>query len=242
MEVIPVMDLLSSTVVHAIRGERNKYRPIKSVLCPFSNPIQVAKAFKSIGFKKIYIADLDSIMGRGNNFKLYRKISEKIKLKIMVDAGIDNIEVAKDVFKNGASEIVVGTETLTNLDFLVDLIKSFGDDKIILSVDTKNGKVISKCRVLKGLKTIEVINKIIDYSVQKIIFLDLSRVGTGIGVNAILVSSILKNFPSIKLWVGGGIKDIEELEYLDRLGVTGVLLATSLHKGYITKEDLKKWL
>ena len=45
MTVIPVIDLLGGEVVHAVRGEREKYRPVKRLLAPGSNPLDIARAF-----------------------------------------------------------------------------------------------------------------------------------------------------------------------------------------------------
>jgi phosphoribosylformimino-5-aminoimidazole carboxamide ribotide isomerase len=35
IEIIPVMDVLNGIVVHAVRGEREKYKPIKSILSKY---------------------------------------------------------------------------------------------------------------------------------------------------------------------------------------------------------------
>ena len=68
MRLIPVMDLLDGRVVQAIKGEREQYKPVKSVLCDTSEPVDVARAFRDqLGLSEIYIADLDAIMGRGSH-------------------------------------------------------------------------------------------------------------------------------------------------------------------------------
>jgi phosphoribosylformimino-5-aminoimidazole carboxamide ribotide isomerase len=48
MEIIPVMDILNGIVVHAVRGEREKYKPIKSILSASPDPVEIANAFKKI--------------------------------------------------------------------------------------------------------------------------------------------------------------------------------------------------
>ena len=66
MRIIPVLDILSfegrKHVVRGVKGERGKYLPIEaSKLVENSNPIQIAAKFSEIGFKELYIADLDAI-------------------------------------------------------------------------------------------------------------------------------------------------------------------------------------
>ena len=48
--VIPVIDILNGAVVHAVRGKRSEYKPIESVICKSAEPLEVAKAFKNLGF------------------------------------------------------------------------------------------------------------------------------------------------------------------------------------------------
>ncbi len=78
MEIIPVIDILDGKVVHAVKGERNKYRPVKSILTKSPHPLDVAKVFKEkLGLTKLYIADINSILEKGNNFRYIEEIKEK---------------------------------------------------------------------------------------------------------------------------------------------------------------------
>lgn len=70
MEIIPVIDLMDGLAVSGKSGNRKEYVPIKSVLCDSSNPIDLITKYKENGAKKVYIADLNSIMGTGDNFEI----------------------------------------------------------------------------------------------------------------------------------------------------------------------------
>ena len=45
---------------------------------------------------------------------------------------------------------------------------------------------------------------------------------------------------ALDVFVGGGVRDINDLVELKDLGVSGVLVATALHSGKISVEELKK--
>ena len=47
MHIIPVLDLMNGQVVQAIRGERDTYQPIESVLTPETHPLSVARALQA---------------------------------------------------------------------------------------------------------------------------------------------------------------------------------------------------
>jgi len=239
MKIIPVMDILDGTVVHAIRGERKKYKPIKSVMCDSSNPLEVAMAFKNLGFKELYIADLDSILRKGKNYETIRKISEATGLELMVDAGISDTNSVKEIFKYQISNLIIGTETVKSLDFVKKCLKKFGNEKIILSLDIKNGKVLSSCSEISMKDPSDVALTFEKLGVKKIIVLDLIRVGSEEGINFSILDKIL-DAVEIQIINGGGVRNLADIIELKKRGVYAVLIATALHNGSITKKDIKK--
>ena len=87
------IDILNSNVVHAIKGERNKYKPLKSYLFPSSNPIEVVNILNNdYNFDLFYIADLDSIIKKAPNFQILKKILEISNINVMLDPGIVDLK------------------------------------------------------------------------------------------------------------------------------------------------------
>ena len=238
MKIIPVLDVLNGVVVHAVHGKREEYLSVRSALCTSANPVDIALAFKSLQFSQLYLADLDAILGKLTNFTLYEQIKANTGLDLMVDAGIADLGKARKVLESGASEIIIGTETLNNLGFIKQAVESFGEDRIIASLDLREGKVVSVSEALKSMNPLAVAKAIQRMGATRIIVLDLARVGTGQGVNLAVVREILKKV-KVEVLTGGGIRDLEDLELLRRLGVSGVLLATALHSGRLTVNELK---
>ncbi|NIV10372.1 MAG: HisA/HisF family protein, partial [Aliifodinibius sp.] len=85
MKTIPVLDVLNGVIVHAVGGKREKYYPVKSVLCASSDPVNVALTFRSLGFDELYMADLDAILSNHANFSIYKQIKAVTDLNLMVD-------------------------------------------------------------------------------------------------------------------------------------------------------------
>jgi phosphoribosylformimino-5-aminoimidazole carboxamide ribotide isomerase len=237
MKIIPVLDILNGVVVHAVRGKREEYLPIRSVLCTSAKPVDVALAFKSIRFNQLYLADLDAILSNILNLGLYKQIKADTGLDLMVDAGIADLEKARKVLESEVSEIIIGTETLNKPDFVRQAIESFGEDRVIVSLDLKEGKVMSVSEVIRSMDPLEAASAFQEMGVTRIIILDLARVGTGQGVNLAIVREILEKV-KVEVLTGGGVRDIKDLEPLRQLGVSGALLATALHSGRITVEEL----
>lgn len=237
MKIIPVIDILNGVAVHAVRGRRKEYQPLKSILCNSADPLAVAFAFKSCGFKQLYIADLDAILGKGTNAPVLQKIAEKTGLELMVDAGIADLARAHEAFRSGVSKVVIGTETLPSLSFVKDAIECFGAERVVVSLDLVNGKVLSQSEHAKSMEPLALALKLQEMGVTQVIVLDLARVGSGEGVDFAFLREMLNSL-RIQVFVGGGVRAIQDLATLKDMGVYGVLLATALHSGRISLEDL----
>lgn len=239
MNVIPVIDLLNGAAVHGIRGERKKYQPLKSVLCNSADhPLDISSTFKSLGFSSLYLADLDAILKKSANFNIYKQIVAQTGLDLMVDAGIADLKTAQKVLAADVTTIVVGSETLTNLDFVNQAIKAFGEDKIVVSIDLKQGKVLSVSETITQMDAVSFAQELSKVGIKQIILLDLDRVGTEHGINFTLLRTLIEK-TGVEVLVGGGINCLRELEQLRELGVSGALIATILHNGKLDVNELK---
>jgi len=232
------MDILDGVAVHAVRGERAKYRPLKSVLCKSSDPIDVAKAFKAAGFTSLYIADLDAILGKQPNLNVLKRIMAETDLNIMVDAGVNTIDRAEKLLETCVSNIVIGTETLKELSFIEKALKNLGAEKVVVSIDIMENQILSASESIKRYKPASLAETLQKMGIAKVIILDLRRVGSEQGVNLALVKDIIER-TNLEVLTGGGIRNITDLEELSNIGVSATLVATALHKGAITPETLK---
>ncbi len=237
LKVIPVIDILNGIAVHAVKGKRKDYQPLQSTLTSSVDPVDVAKTFSHIGFSALYVADLDAIMGGKANFEVLRRIVHETGLELMVDSGITDNETIEKLLKINVSKIIIGTETLNTKNFVKDAVRLYRADRIIVSLDLVGEEVKVKSD-FDGPKNFEILlSEFMSFGVFQFIVLDLSRVGSGEGVNLSLLKKI-KN-KEANLFTGGGIRSLEDLNELKQLSVSGVLIATALHSGKIRVEDLK---
>ena len=238
MKIIPVIDILDGIVVHAVRGIRKEYQPLKSVLCPSTDPVDVARALKEFGFTEMYVADLDAITGGHTNFSVFQRIADETGFELMVDAGITDLARAKRVLESRVSKVIIGTETLGSIGFVAEAVGFFGSEKIVVSLDLMGYKVLSKLEFDKSKDPVVLLREFQKMGVAQIIVLDLARVGSAEGVNLPVLKRMLMNH-NVKVLVGGGVRNIRDLVELKNLGVSGALLATALHSGRITLEELR---
>jgi phosphoribosylformimino-5-aminoimidazole carboxamide ribotide isomerase len=237
--IIPVIDILNSTAVHAIKGDRINYKPLKSNLFQSSNPIDIIRTLKKkFNFYEFYIADLDSIIKGIPNMHLVKKILEISKIELILDPGIIDLKGVNRFKDLKIKSLIFGLETLKSYKVINQSLEILNPEKIIISIDMYKGQILTSAKDIKNQTPIDIVNKIESLGIKSIILLDLYRVGQKIGGIPPHYLEILNNF-SGDIFVGGGIKNIEDILNYKNQNFSGILIATALYDGTITAEKLR---
>ncbi len=239
MKIIPVIDILNGKVVHAVKGQRNNYQPLESIMFKSTDPLEVAKGFKALGFTDLYVADLDAIIDCSTDFEVFKQIAKKTGLQVIVDAGVTSIERARRLLQSGVSKLIIGTETLHSKKFVEQAVEIFGSDRVVVSLDLKGDKILVKLGFDGCLSPICLLQDFKRMGVLQVIVLDLARVGSDEGINMDFLKKVIAEVGG-DVYVGGGVRNIDDLIALRKQGAKGALLATSLHSGKIGIEALKR--
>jgi phosphoribosylformimino-5-aminoimidazole carboxamide ribotide isomerase len=240
MRVVPVIDLKGGTAVHAVRGERERYRPVSSALAgDEGDALALARAFRSaLGLDELYVADLDAIGGAGEHDALIGALAREAR--VLVDAGVSEPARARELLGLGAHRVIVGTETLSGPAVLGRLLAELPAGAVILSVDLRDRRALSPHPQLAGLAALDAVAQLHRTGLREAIVLDLARVGGGAGPDVALIAEIHAAFPHLELLAGGGVRDVEDLRALAVAGAAGALVATALHSGVIGPRELSE--
>lgn len=218
MDLILALDLMKGRVVHGVRGERATYRPLILPGIPSAEPREIISALSP---RYIYIADLDRIMGSGDHDESIRACSRLVR-RSYVDRGIRSPAdylVAENLVN------IVGTETGGS-----DLSRYPGG---FLSVDVRDGKVIPG-----GETPVKILSLAGEWAFEGCILLNLGRVGTGTGLPPDLGD--IRDACKKRLFYGGGVGSVEDLERLRDAGFDGAIVATGVHHGIIPLEWVRR--
>jgi len=132
--IIPCIDLMEGKVVQLVQGRE------KALEAP--PPDEMLRRFA--GFPEIQAIDLDAAMGRGSNDNLVRLIASQARTR--VGGGIRAVERARTLVEQGAHRVIVGTsafsESGVRLDFLTALRDAVGRNRIVIALDSKNGRIV----------------------------------------------------------------------------------------------------
>jgi phosphoribosylformimino-5-aminoimidazole carboxamide ribotide isomerase len=156
----------------------------------------------------------------------------------MADAGVNEPARAQTLLELGVHRVIVGSETLSGPDALDRLLAELPDGALVLSLDLRDGRVLSPDPQLAGVPAIDALARLHRVGLREAIVLDLARVGSGAGPDVALIAELHDAFPDLELLAGGGVRTIDDLRALEGAGAAGALVATALHRGVIGPREL----
>jgi phosphoribosylformimino-5-aminoimidazole carboxamide ribotide isomerase len=228
LEIIPVIDLKNGAVVRAKRGNRHLYAPIETKLASTSEPADVVRGLLSLhSFKKIYIADLDAIEGRGDHSRCIDLLETQFpQVGFWLDAGIDSEERARAWLAAHRGELVLGSESLSDAR-LVEQLRAC--EHVLLSLDFR-GEAQQGPACLFNDEALWP---------RRIIAMTLGRVGSRAGPDIDRLATLVARAQGRhEIYAAGGVRDLADLAALRRFGAAGVLVASALHDGQLRAADL----
>ncbi len=222
MQIVPVIDLKGTLVVHARQGERGSYAPIVTPLSRSAEPAAVLAGLLSVApFRAIYVADLDAIMAGGDPSPLIESLADRFPmLEFWVDAGIASPAVAEALLRHERLHLVIGSESQVDHR----LLDAFRDHpRALLSLDFRGDEFIGPADLVDRPEQWP----------RRVIVMTLARVGSGAGPDFDRLARIVTRAPGRKVFAAGGVRNEHDLAALVESGAAGALVATAIHQGAI---------
>ncbi len=231
---------MAGRVVQGFRGERQAYQAVRSVLVAGCDPVVIARALcRECGGPAVYVADLDAIAGSGDHLATVGELADRLEAEPWVDAGVNSEDAAARLLGAGAARVIAGTETLSEIGAVRALCDALSASRLVVSLDMNERGVLSRCPALNGRAPMEALEVLAAEGVSDVILLALASVGTGAGPDVGTLRAARAAFPQLRLIAAGGVRDSEDLRRLAAAGADGALLATALHRGWITAPDIR---
>ncbi|MCF7992065.1 MAG: nickel transporter [Thiohalocapsa sp.] len=226
MKLVPVIDLRAALAVRARAGDRSHYAPLATPLCPDGDALALALLLVSrFRADTLYIADLDAITGTGGNRALIERIAAALpETTLWVDAGIGDRDALLQASLQPNLRPVVGSETLPDADLLRDPACA----SAVLSLDQYRGRLLAPAGLEAHL----------DGWHGDVVLMGLDRVGIGGGPDLARLARYRRRLPRCRLYAAGGVRDAGDLSRLADAGAAGALVATALHDGAISADDV----
>ena len=234
MNIFPAIDIIEGKCVRLTKGVLSNKTIYEN------SPVEMAKIYQDAGFSTIHVVDLDATLGKGNNNQALDLIRKKIDIKIEVAGGIRSKDAINDKINQGFDTIVIGTYAIKNiydvLDFKDSLIK-----KLSIALDIKDNQIVSHGWQQKNKQSLEdIVDKYNDRPIHSYFVTDVANDGTLSGLNMKTFSSI-KQLTNKHITIGGGVKDLNDLELSKINGFNNVVVGKAIYENKITIESLAQF-
>jgi phosphoribosylformimino-5-aminoimidazole carboxamide ribotide isomerase len=134
--IIPCIDLMDGKVVQLVQGREKALEA--------DSPEEMLRRFAA--FPEIQVIDLDAAIGRGENGDLVRLVASRAAVR--VGGGVRTVERARALVEQGARKVIVGTAAFAadsvNAPFLTALRDAVGRERVLIALDSKDGKIVVK--------------------------------------------------------------------------------------------------
>lgn len=232
MKIIPAIDLMSGQVVRLYKGDPSQ----KTVYS--DNPIDIAKKWESNGADMLHIVDLDATLGIGSNISIIKNILEEISIPVEVAGGLRDESLILDIAKI-SNRIVIGTLAFKNKKILKKLLLSLGSEKIVISVDHKDGEiVIHGWQDNTGIKLIDGVKEFLEIGFTEFLLTNVSRDGTLEGPDLEFLEQAC-NLSTANVIASGGISNVADIKNVKEKNAFGVILGKALYENKISIEEAK---
>ncbi len=243
MLLIPVLDLARGQAVHARRGDRLHYRPVRSVLAPgrTGDALALARAYRTeLRASHCYVADVDAIEGKPLQAGLLAALADPAQgfgPGLMVDAGVNSAARAREVLARGATQIVVGLESLPSFAVFEEIVSAAPSGRVVFSLDLRAGRPVAGDGFDPDLAPAEFAARAVELGAAAVLVIDLAAVGSSAGPWHLELLGNLKQRLGRPVYAAGGVRSREDIALLRQAGCDGVLVATALHAGELGAAD-----
>ncbi len=233
MKIIPAIDIMNGQVVRLYKGDP-KQKTIYS-----DNPIEIAKKWEQNGADMLHIVDLDATLGIGSNLSIIKKIIANVSTPVEVAGGLRDESIVMDTAKI-SNRVVLGTLAFKDKIILKKLLENLGAEKIVISVDHKEGEIVTHgWQKGTGIKLIDAIKDFLAMGFSEFLLTNVNRDGTLEGPELKFLEQACK-LENANVIASGGISNIKDIQDVKEKNSFGVILGKALYENKITIEEAKK--
>jgi phosphoribosylformimino-5-aminoimidazole carboxamide ribotide isomerase len=233
MKVLAAIDIMNGEVVRLTKGDQATKKVYSK------DPVEIAKKWEKDGADMLHIVDLDAAFGStSNNLSIISEILKAVNIKVQIGGGIRDTDTFENIAKMGFSRIVVGTMAYRNTNELRLLCKNYSD-KIVISLDEMNGKVMIDGWQSSSDSTVDdAIIKFNKFGISNFLLTSIIKDGTLSGPDIVTLNSINTDRKS-KIIASGGISNLLDVLRVRSIGCDSVILGKALYEERLEIKKVK---
>lgn len=236
MTIYPAIDIKNGRAVRLLQGKADQ----ETVYA--NEPAEVAAQFREAGSEWVHVVDLDGAFdGTPRNREKIRQITQS-GMKVQLGGGQRSLEIVRQSLDLGVYRVVVGTRAAESEDFIVELVREFGD-QIAVGIDAKDGKVAVKGWVdTTGLDALDFARRMDEIGVSTIIYTDIGTDGMLTGPN-LPAQEAMAEAVDAHVIASGGVSQLSDVQALAEIekrrpNLDGVIVGKAIYEKRVSVEEL----
>jgi phosphoribosylformimino-5-aminoimidazole carboxamide ribotide isomerase len=232
--LLPAIDLMSGEVVRLRQGKADQ----KTVYS--SDPAAFARKWEAEGGDYLHIVDLDAAFsGELRNLDAVAAIAAAISIPCELGGGMRSEAAIRRAFDAGVARVIIGTRAAESLEFVRDMAREFGSERIAVGIDAKNGLVSVKgWTEQSSLAALDLARRAEDAGAGTIIYTDIATDGMLTGPNYPETEKMLVSV-KCQLIASGGVSSAEDVRRLGRMpGLYGCIIGKALYDGAVNLREI----
>lgn len=230
--IIPAIDLKNRKCVSLIQGVPGTER------VSLDDPLGIAARWVEEGAAVLHLIDLDgAIEGKRLNRSIIESIVKEFDIETQVGGGIRSKEDAAELLDMGVDRVILGTAAINNPHLVEELASEFGSERIIVALDSKDGRVTTHGWAKKsGFTSVELGKKFEKLGAGSILFTDINTEGLLKGVDSKPTRELAQAL-GIPVIASGGITTLSDIETIKETGAKAVVVGAALYVGNFTLRE-----
>ena len=241
MYIIPAIDILDGKVVRLREGDYNQKTEYDVSI------EEMIERYRSNGTDFIHIIDLNGAKGDFSNQKTLFDIIKKTDMRVQYGGGIRTIEQVNNLLDSGIHRVIVGTQAISNPEFLPELSTTFVKkegyaNRIVIAIDVLD-EVIKYSGWMESspIKLMDYVDRCLQLGFFRFLCTDINKDGKLEGAAVDLYRKLLDHSPFIKLIASGGVSSIEDIKELAQYDIRSVVVGKAIYENRISIEEIKEW-
>lgn len=222
MRVIPAVDVMDHKVVQLVGGVPGS----QQIVIP--DPVSVADMWIEKGAGYLHLVDLDAAFGKEGNIPTFKRIIEECGVPAEIGGGIRSTETVDELVAAGADRVVVGTKAVKEPGWLAEIADRH-PGRIVLSMDTKGGRIAIKGWQESAAKTVDEMFDIIrDIPLAAVLNTNVDVEGQRKGIDEAQARDFIARCPCPVI-ASGGVTSEKDARILADAGAEGSVVGLALY-------------
>lgn len=213
------------------------------------DPVELGALYAQEGADELVFLDITATVEKRKTLsELARRIARNVNIPFTVGGGVSSVEDASVLLNNGADKVSINTAAFKNPQLINDLAREFGNQFVVLAIDTKkedDGEwyvYLSGGRVKTDIKCADWAKQGVEKGAGEILLTSMNHDGTKSGFALDITKKLAETLPVPIIASGGGGTMQHFADVFREANADAALAASIFHFKEIAIPDLKKYL